>query len=118
MTTYNKTLKLRHQEKKSSLLSVLDLLHWPYKLASQVVLVVRNLPANAGDVKRCRFIPWVRKIPGGGHSNSLQYSCLENPHGQRSLLGYSPWSHKESDTVERLSTAQHSRVDKVNLIFI
>ena len=62
-----------------------------------MVLVVRNLPANAGDVKRCRFIPWVRKIPGGGHSNSLQYSCLENPHGQRSLAGYSPLDCKESD---------------------
>ena len=32
-----------------------------------------------------------------------QYSCLENPHGQRSLAGYSPWGHKELDTTERLS---------------
>ena len=38
----------------------------------------------------------------------LQYSCLENPHGQRSLAGYSPWGRKESDTTEQLSTAQHS----------
>jgi len=43
-------------------------------------------------------------IPGLGRSlerglgNPLQYSCLENPHGQRSLVGYSPWGHKESDT--------------------
>ena len=44
--------------------------------------------------------------PGGGHGNSLPYSCLEDPHGQRSLAGYSPWGHKESDTTERLSTAQ------------
>ena len=35
------------------------------------------------------------------------YSCLENPHGQRNLAGYSPWGCKESDTTERLSTAQH-----------
>ena len=34
--------------------------------------------------------------------NTLQYSCLEN-HGQRSLAGYSPWGHKESDTIERLT---------------
>ena len=34
----------------------------------------------------------------------LQYSCLENPHGQRSLVGYSPWGHKELDMTERLST--------------
>ena len=43
-------------------------------------------------------------IPGLGRSlerglgNPLQYSCLENPHGQRSLVGYSPWGHKGSDT--------------------
>ena len=44
---------------------------------------------------------------------SLQYSCLENPYGQRSLLGYSPWGHKESDVTERLSTAQHKYVQCV-----
>ena len=32
--------------------------------------------------------------PRGGHGNPLQYSCLENPYGQRSLVGYSPWSHR------------------------
>ena len=37
---------------------------------------------------------------GGGHGNPLQYSCLENPHGQRSLVDYSPWGHKELDTTE------------------
>ena len=42
----------------------------------------------------------------GGHGNLLQYSCLENPHGQRSLAGYSPWGRKESNTTEQLSTAQ------------
>ena len=36
----------------------------------------------------------------------LQYSCLENPHGQRSLAGYSPWGRTDSDMTERLSTAQ------------
>ena len=38
------------------------------------------------------------------NSNPLQYSCLENPHGHRSLAGYSPWGHKESDVTEQLST--------------
>ena len=52
---------------------------------------------------------WVRSLgwedsPGGGHGNPLQYSCLENPHGQRSLAGCGPWGCKESDTTERLST--------------
>ena len=42
--------------------------------------------------------------------NPLQYSCLENPHGQRSLVGYSPWGCKELDMTERLSSAQqHSQ---------
>ena len=38
--------------------------------------------------------------PGGGHGIPLQYSCLENPYGQRSLVGYSTDSHTESDTTE------------------
>ena len=42
---------------------------------------------------------------GGGHGNPLQYYCLENPHGQRSLVGYSPQGHKESDAIKN-STAQ------------
>ena len=58
--------------------------------ASQVALVVKNLLANAGDVKRRGFDPWVRKIPWRKHGNPLQYSYLDNPHGQRSLVGYSP----------------------------
>ena len=46
--------------------------------------------------------------PGGGHGYPLKYSCLENPHGQRSLASCSPWGHKESDTTEHLSMARHS----------
>ena len=53
------------------------------------------------------FYPWVGNASGGGHGNPFQCSCLENPHGQRSLVGYSPWGHKELDTSEWLSTAQH-----------
>ena len=56
---------------------------------------------NAGTLGS---IPGLGRSPGGGHGNPLQYSCLENPHGQRSLVGYSPWGRKESDTTERLST--------------
>ena len=65
---------------------------------------------NAGDLQcgRPGLDPWVRKVPGGGHGNPLQYSCLENPHGQRSLAGYSPWGHKESDMAKQLSIAQHT----------
>ena len=51
-------------------------------------------------------IPGLGRSPGGGHGNPLQYSCLKNPHGQRSLAGYSPRGCKELDTTERLSTMQ------------
>ena len=46
---------------------------------------------NAGDLGS---IPGLGGSPGGGHGNPLQYSYLENPHGQRSLEGYSPWGHR------------------------
>ena len=46
-------------------------------------------------------------IPGGGYGNPLQYSCLENAHGPRSMASYSPWGRKESDMTEWVSTAQH-----------
>ena len=42
------------------------------------------------------------RSPGEGQGNPLQYSCLENPHGQRSLVGYSPCGHKELNTTEQL----------------
>ena len=45
-------------------------------------------------------IPGWGRSPGGGHGNPLQYSRLENPHGQRSLVGYSPWDSKKSDMTE------------------
>ena len=47
--------------------------------ASQVVLVIKNPPGDAGDIKGVGLTPGVGKSPGGGHGNSLQYSCLEKP---------------------------------------
>ena len=52
------------------------------------------------------LVPGLGRSPGGGHGNPHQYSCLEYPHGQRSLVGYSPWSCIELDMTEQLSTAQ------------
>ena len=46
--------------------------------ASKVVLVVKNLPANAEDIRDTGSIPGLERSPGGGHGNPLQYSCLEN----------------------------------------
>ena len=47
--------------------------------ASQVVLVVKNLPVNAGNVRDAGLIPGSGRSLGGGHGNQCQYSCLENP---------------------------------------
>ena len=62
--------------------------------ASQVALVVMNLFANAGDLRDTGSVSGLGRSPGEGHGNPLQYACLENPHGQRSLAGYSPLGHK------------------------
>ena len=48
---------------------------WP----SQVALAVKDLPANAGDIRDAGLIPRSGRSPGGGHGKSLQYSCLKNP---------------------------------------
>ena len=54
------------------------------------MLMGKNPPANAGDIRDVDLTPGSEKSLGGGQSNPFQYSCLENPHGQRSLAGYSP----------------------------
>ena len=73
-------------------------------------LVGKESACNAGDLGS---IPGLGRSPGGGHGDPLQYSCLENPHGQRSLVGYSPWGRKESDATKH-STA-HCRVTCLDL---
>ena len=47
--------------------------------ASQVVLVVNDMPANAGEIRDIVLIPGSGRASGGGNDNPLQYSCLENP---------------------------------------
>ena len=61
---------------------------------------------NVGDLS---LIHGLGRSPGGGHGSPLQYSYLENPHGQRTLAGYCPQGCKESDVTEQLSTAEHAR---------
>ena len=56
---------------------------------------------------RCRFDPWVRKIPWRRKWQATPDSFLEKSHGQRSLAGYSPWGHKDSDMTEQLNTHTH-----------
>ena len=47
--------------------------------ASQVALVMKNTPANEGDIRAAGLIPELGRYSGGEHGNPLQYSCLENP---------------------------------------
>ena len=61
---------------------------------------VKNLPANTRDTGDLGSIPGSGRSPRTGNGNSLQYSYLGKSHGQRSLVGYSPWNPKELDTTE------------------
>ena len=64
--------------------------------------VGKEAACSVGDLGS---VPLLGRSPGAGHGNPLQYSCLENPLGQRSLVGYGSRGHKESDMTEQLSTA-------------
>ena len=66
---------------------------------------------NVGDLGS---IPGLGRSPGGGHGNPLQYSCLENPQGQRNLVSYGPQGRKESDMTERLCTLE--KIIPINLL--
>ena len=68
-----------------------------YSWASLVAQLVKNLPVL--QETWVRSLGWEDPLEEG-HGNPLQYSCLENPHGQRKLAGCSPWDHKESNTTE------------------
>ena len=65
-----------------------------------MTLVVKNLLANAGHARNMGLIPGLRRSPGVGNGNSLPIFLPRKSHGQRSLMGYSPWDYKESDTTE------------------
>ena len=70
--------------------------------------MVDSLPTNAGDAGDAVSIPESGRCPRGGNGNPPWYSCLEKEdkkrHGQRSLVGYSSWGHKESDMTEHTGT--------------
>ena len=73
-------------------------------ITCQVALVVKNPPANVGDVRDAASIPGLGRSSGGGHGNPLQYSCLDDPvdrgAGQATVLGVT-----KSDTTEAISHA-------------
>ena len=69
-------------------------------LASQVALVVKNLPANAGDARDSGSIPGLGRSPWRRKWQPTPVFLPGESHGQGSLVGYSPWGHKESDMAE------------------
>jgi len=71
------------------------------RYASQVVLVVKNPPAYAADIRNEDSIPGLGRSPGEGNGNPLQYSCLENPMDRGAWWAtYSLWGRKQSDITE------------------
>ena len=67
---------------------------------SQVALLLKDLPASAGDTGVTGSIPGSGRSPGGGHGNPLQCSCLENPMDRGTWRVTVHWGCKESDTTE------------------
>ena len=64
---------------------------------SQVALVVKNPPANSGDITDMGSIPGLGRSPEGGIATHSSIFLPGEPHGQRSLAGFSPWGRKESE---------------------
>ena len=75
-------------------------------MASQVALVVKNLPVHAGDIRDMSLIPRSGRSPGGGHGNPLHNSCLENPMDTEAWQA-TVQGHKEPDTTE---VTKHARM--------
>ena len=79
-------------------------------ISSQVALVVKNPPANAGDIRDAGSILGWGRSPAGDHGKPLQYPCLENPMDRGDWWGYSPWGRKESDPTE-VTQHEHTSSD-------
>ena len=76
---------------------------------------VKHPPVNEGDARDVGLILGLGRSSGVGNGNPLQYSCLEDPHGQRSLAGYSPWGRTESDTTEHVLHSLQTDTDALYL---
>ena len=83
--------------------------------------MVKNLPANAGDIRDTGLIPGSGRSPGGGHGNPFQYSCLENPMDRGACWATVPRVAKSWTQVKQFSTHAHMCIDiffpSLNMIF-
>ena len=79
---------------------------------SQVALVVKNLPANAGDLRDMGSIPGLGRSPGEGHGNPLQYSCLENP------MDRGAWQATVHEVTQSQTQPKRLGIHNVYLVYI
>ena len=102
-------VKLRNLEEATPvpLTAALFTEQWNPVRASQAVLVVKNPPASAGDIRHVSSVPGSGQSPGEGNGNPFQYPCLENAHGQRSLVDYSPRVTKTRIRLTQLGILKH-----------
>ena len=77
--------------------------------------MVKNLPATAGDIRDPGSIPGWGRSPGGGNGNPLSVLAWRIPWTERSLVGYSPWGHKELDKTEHIIVLRHLMYRRHNL---
>ena len=84
--------------------------------ASQLVLVVKNPPAHAGDLRDVGLIPGLGRSPGGGDGSPLHYSCPENPMDRGAWQGAVRQRAKSWTCLRRLSAPQH--IDQVTWLLL
>ena len=93
--------------------SVLCLLPWHSSLLSNIIsvvaLVVKNPPVNVGDIRDADSVPGWGRSSGGGHSNPLQYSCLENPMNRGSWWATVLKVRKSQTWLKRQHTSKHCK---------
>ena len=82
------------------------------KFGSQVAVVVENPSANAGDIRDMGSMPGLGRSPRGGHSNPLQYSCLENLMDRGTWRATVHGGHKKLNMIEQLSKARAKKANK------
>ena len=82
----------------------------PWVWTSQMVLVVKNQPVNAGDIRESTSsTPRLGRVPVGGHGNLLQCSCLNNAFDRGAWQGYSPWGQKGLYNLKSFPGLSHSQ---------
>ena len=93
--------------------TVLTVLASFHREGFQVALVVKKLPASAGDTRDTRSIPGSGRSPGGVHGNPLQYSCLENPTDRGDWQAMAIGSQRVTDTTEVTQQAHIGRTENL-----